>query len=377
MHLEGTQVFGIGADGRHKGACAAFTLVLLVSFAASAPAQKESGQTPGASGPVFYTAPPAGFDPLTAADSELADYGIPPRPDQSEPDLYARWAKMVTAPQTRMTNLTVQTTNVINSTAANRRDRKTAGNTTSTNTDNWSGFAITAPNGTFKANDSFILAEWVVPAIGVDNCSYSPYASSQWVGFDGAFISGDVLQAGTAETACGTSYVAWYEWYTSGCTSSSGSLPCYQTNVSLPISPGDVVSAEVWYTTSSPYGHAYIVNYTAQQSASVGFNQPSGSSGSGYQGNTAEWVVERPGLVGGSLENLANYLSVPMNFAYAYNGSSYYYPASAPSGTTIYDITMTCPPWNPTSACTYDGLSYALPSGTYTLWFDDEGAAEQ
>lgn len=376
MLFKNRQAFSVGTRSRFAPAYAALTFLMAVSFALPALAQKESEQNTAATNPLFYAAPPEGFDPLTAPASELAVYGIPPRPDQNEPELYARWQKLVTAPQTRRTDLTVQTTNLVNSTAANRRDQKTTGNTTSTNSDNWSGYAITAANGTFEVNDSFIFGEWDVPAVGVDNCSYSPYASSQWVGFDGAFISGDVLQAGTAVTACGASYVAWYEWFTNGCTSSSGSYPCYQTNLSLTVSPGDLMGVEVWYSTSSPKGHAYIINYTAQQSVSVGFSQPSGSSGSGYLGNTAEWVVERPGLVGGGLENLANYLAVPMNFAYAYNGS-YYYPSSAPSGTTIYDITMTCPPWNPTSACTFSGLSYALLSGSYTLWFDDEGAAEQ
>jgi hypothetical protein len=356
--------------------CAGLSLALAISFSSPALAQNLPAGETDASKPTFYAAPPAGFDPLTASDAELDQYGFPPRPDQSQTDLYQHWQKMVTAPQTRLTNLTVHTTNLINSTALHRQDQGVSGNTIATTTDNWSGYAITAANGTFKVNDSFILAEWAIPAIGTDNCSYAPYASSQWVGFDGAFISGDVLQAGTAETACGTSYVAWYEWFTTGCTGSSASLPCYQTNVSLSINPGDLVTTEVWYTTSSPNGHAYIVNYTTQQSTSIGFNQPSGSSGSGYLGNTAEWVVERPGLVGSGLENLANYLMVPMSFSYAYNGS-YFYPSSSPSGTTTYDITMTCPPWNPTSACTFSGLSYALLSGTYTLWFDDEGAAEQ
>jgi len=101
-------------------------------------------------------------------------------------------------------------------------------------------------------------------------------------------------------------------------------------------------------------------------------------SGSGYEGNTVEWVAERPGLIGGGLEDLANYVAVLMNIAYAYNGNSYFYPASSPSGTTTYNITMTCPPWNPSSACTATtDLSWVALYGTYTLGFYDEGPAYQ
>jgi len=367
------QTFVNGRPSRLTTVFMGLGLACALCFSSRALAQQAPGSS---SSPIFYPGPPAGFDPVGASDQELALYGFPPRPDQSQPTLYAHWQKVVNPSVTRLTNLPVQATNIINGTSLGRRDQGAVGNTTATTSNNWSGYAVTAANGTFRANNSFVIAEWMVPAVGRDNCSYAPYAASQWVGFDG-FGSADVLQAGTAITACGSSYVAWYEWFTSGCTGSSGSLPCYQTNVSIPISPGDLVTTEVWYTTAAPNGHAYIVNYTTQQSTSVGFNQPSGSPGSAYVGNSAEWVVERPGLVGLGLENLANYLTVPMNFAYAYNGSSYYYPSSSPSGTTIYNITMTCPPWNPSSACSFTGLSYALLSGTYTLWFADEGAAEQ
>jgi hypothetical protein len=344
-----------------------------LAYAQSAPAQSAAE-----SRAIFYAGPEAGFDPVTASDPELAHYGFPPRPDQSQPTLYGHWKKMVTANQKRLTNLTVQTTRIINGTARNRRDGETVGNVTATSSENWSGYAVTAANGTFTANNSYVLAEWSVPGVGVDNCAYAPYASSQWVGFDGAFFSADVLQVGTATNACPTSYVAWYEWYTTGCTSSSATLPCYQTNISMAINPGDLVLAEVWYTTAAPNGHAFIEDYTSQQSASIGFSQPLGSSGSAYLGNTVEWVVERPGLVGGGIEDLANYVSVPMNFTYAYDGASYFYPEDFPSGATSYAITMTCPTWNPSSLCpSTQELSYPEMFGMSSLWFYDVAPAYQ
>jgi Peptidase A4 family len=212
--------------------------------------------------------------------------------------------------------------------------------------------------------------------MGADKCADKPFDSSWWVGFDGAF-NGDVLQAGAAMTACTATYVVWYEWFESGCTSSSATLPCYQTNLSLAVHPGNYLAVEVWYTTAAPNGHAYVLNYTTGKSVSVGFNQPSGTAT--YQGTSVEWIAERPGLVtssGTTLTNLANYVALGSDVDYAYDGTHYYYPSSAPSGDTIYDITMTCPPWNPSSACTSTtGISWPYIPGGWAMWTFDEGPA--
>jgi hypothetical protein len=242
---------------------------------------------------------------------------------------------------------------------------------TNVTTDNWSGFAITAANNTFKVNNSEIVNQFQVPiaqqAFGVCNGGWD--YSSQWAGFDGAFISNDVLQAGTeADAYCSggsksTLYSAWYEWYSNG-----------EVRVSYPVvSPGDLMGVEVWYTTSAPHGHAYILNGSTQVYTTIGFDPPSGTT---YLGNTAEWVEERPGVNGG-LADLTNYVADQFNLDYAYNGS-YYEPGSSPSGTTTYNITMTCPPWNPSSACpTTTDISVVDLYGTYTLWLYNEGPAER
>src|SRR5690349_23317843 len=50
-----------------------------------------------------HARPPANFDPLTASDAQLAQFGFPPRPDvATAPDRYAVWKKLVTAPQHRV-----------------------------------------------------------------------------------------------------------------------------------------------------------------------------------------------------------------------------------------------------------------------------------
>ena len=320
-------------------------------------------------GVVSYPQPPADLDPLSASDAELEQYGFPPRPDaQSAPEAYTHWQKLVSVP--RIASPKLQQTTIYNSPAQHVLIGETLDNlSVSTTSDNWSGYAVTGAKGTFTKNDSFIFLEWVVPiaqqAFGVCNGVWD--YSSQWDGFDG-FYSGDVLQAGTeADAYCsdsmyGTFYSSWIEWY-----------PFAETRVSVPAAqPGDLMGSEVSYTTASPHGHAYLANYTLQQAASYAFNPPSTTT---FVGNSAEWIEERPGFSTG-LADLTNYVADQFNSAYANNTSSYFYPGSSPAGTTTFALTMTCPPWTPSSSCSSTThMSTPNLSGLETLWFYDSTPA--
>lgn len=312
-------------------------------------------------GVLAYTQPPSDFDPLTASDAAVAQYGFPPRPDpQSAPGAYALWQKLVSTSQTRITNPDLQPTKTYHLPAQNLSSQGeiAANGAASYTSSNWSGYAISAANGTFNVNNAAVYAEYVVPiaqqAFGV--CSGSWDYSAQWIGFDG-FQSNDVLQAGTeADAYCSggtttTSYLALYEWYPSG--------PVAIAN--LKVKPGDVMGLEVWYTATWPSGHLYFINYTTQKSAAIGFDPPPGTS---FTGNSVEWIVERPSL-GASYATLTNYVAAPFNNAYALGNSTYYYPGSSPVG-TIYSITMV-------SGTT--PISVANLYGNSTLWFYDEGPA--
>jgi hypothetical protein len=309
--------------------------------------------------------PPPAFNPISASDAELEALGYPPRPDPVDaPSAYGRWQKMVLV--RRVGNPRLQQTTIYNGPARQLVASQSLSNgIISTSSSNWSGYAVTGATGTFSPNQSFIFAEWIVPvaqqAFGVCN-GFWDY-SSQWDGFDG-FGSSDVLQAGTEVDAfCSgstkaTFYSSWIEWY-----------PFSETRVSVPaVQPGDLMSAEVWYTTSAPYGHAYLVNYTLQQAQSYAFNPPSGTI---FKGNSAEWVEERPGISGG-LADLTNYVADPFNVTYAYNRTSFFYPGSSPAGTTTYAIRMTCPPWTPSASCS-STTTISTPHlyGLDTLWFYD------
>jgi hypothetical protein len=289
--------------------------------------------TPG----FVYDPPPAGFNPLTASDAELEQWGFPPRPSKTDKAGYARWKR--TATLMRVTPQ-LTPTNIYNGPARNVRLGPSVKNAISTTSENWSGVVITDANGTFAANNSFVFADWNIPAVGqpIGICNSTWYYSSQWVGFDG-FGTNDVLQAGDeADANCtSTSYSFWYEWY-----------PNAETRISFPAAPGDPISVNVWYTTASPHGHATLTNWLTGNAAFIGFNPPSGTT---YFGSSAEWIVERP-TVNGSLADLSNYSSMGISLPEASNVTNQFYPSGAPAGATIYNVAMTCPPWNPSSSCT-------------------------
>ena len=218
--------------------------------------------------------------------------------------------------------------------------------------------------GTFSRNETFIYFEWVVPIAqqAFKVCNGSSDISFQWAGLDG-MDSADVLQAGSeADAHCSGStktsfYSSWIQWY-----------PYSSVRVSVPAAqPGNLMASEVWYTTSSPHGHADLVNFTLQQSQTYAFNPPPGTT---FVGNSAEWILERPSL-GIILSDLTNYVADQVNFAHAYNGISDFYPGSSPAGTTTYATSMTCPPWLSSSCPSKAIISKPDLYGLYTLWFYD------
>jgi hypothetical protein len=326
-------------------------------------------------------APPAGFNAFAASDKELQHYGFPPRPDKAkDPDAFAFWSRLVTAPVKRVVPKQTATT-IYNSPAIinsiNQRPHNLAG-PTGTTSGNWSGYADVAASGKypFRANNTYVYGVFVVPvaqqAFGACTGSYD--YSSFWVGIDG-WNSSDVFQAGIeADAYCNGSttaafYSAWYEWY-----------PNAETRISAPgVAPGDLIEVYIW-NTSRTVGNYYMVNYTQQTASSLQFSAPSGTQ---LQGNSVEWIAERPG-VGGGLATLTNYVAAPWYFDWAYTASGYYFAPSRPTGTTSYSITMTDSSNNYISYCgvtPYQGMTYVAPgSGPSSflgsnLWCFDEGSA--
>jgi len=139
--------------------------------------------------------------------------------------------------------------------------------------ENWSGYVVTGSAFTDAK------ASWHVPEV---NCSKTPNTySAFWVGFDG-WTNGTVEQNGTDSDCSGTTpqYFAWYEFFPAG--------PVLIADV--PVSPGDVMSAEVSYNGSE--FTLYIKNETTGKSHTRSKAVP------GAQRSSAEWIAEAPGSGG-------------------------------------------------------------------------------
>jgi hypothetical protein len=326
--------------------------------------------------------PPANFNAFAASDKELQHYGFPPRPDRAkDPNAFAFWSKLVTLPVKRVIPKQQATTisngpAIITSVSQNHPHNFTGPLGATSN--NWSGYADVAASGKypFHANNTYVYGVFVVPvaeqAFGACTGSYD--YSSFWVGIDG-WGSPDVMQAGIeADAYCSGSttaafYSAWYEWY-----------PYNETRISSPaVAPGDEIYVYVW-NSSPTVGNYYMANLTQNVASSLQFSAPSGTQ---LQGNSVEWIAERPGISGG-LATLTNYVANPWWYALATTASGYQFSPSKPTGTTSYSITMLDNSSNYISYCTTTPDSkqtYIQPNGSglywygTNLWCHDEGSA--
>lgn len=311
--------------------------------------------------------PPAGFSALHATAEERARYGVPPAPDPvSAPDAFARWQKAVAIPLSnlRPNALTpvLKTTHKFHGPARNMGSARSLSNSIiSATSNNWSGTAIYNSQNPFTTEA--IGGIFVVPtahqALGA--CTGGWVYSSQWPGLDG-FNSSDVLQAGIEVDAyCNGSttssfYSAWIEWY-----------PYNEVRVSSPvIHPGDMVYIQVW-NVSSTVGGAYFYNYSTGVSASYTLSAPQGTT---FVGNSAEWVVERPGVSGG-LATLTNYVDVTLPFGVAWNYSAatptYYYPGLNPAAGNLYALSML--------DSSNKVISTPMIANAQLLWFQNSGSS--
>jgi hypothetical protein len=267
-----------------------------------------------------------------------------------EPAAYASWKRAMAASKERISPRLEQT-------RVSHGPARQVADSTGTST-NWSGVVDFGGATAYEQTTSFhfVNADYVVPVAtqpyGV--CTGGWVYSSTWVGIDG-WNSPDVLQAGTSSNAyCGTSgtsteYFAWYEWF-----------PNYAVRINnFPIAPGDDLYIEVWNTTATQ-GYAYITNYSTNKSVTLGFTAPAGTK---LVGNSAEWVIERPGI-NGSTSNLANYVSDYFSNCLA---STWSHVSYNPSNASALQLTMVDNAGQP--------ISFPTVLGSSAIWFKDEGSA--
>ncbi len=200
--------------------------------------------------------------------------------------------------------------------------------------ENWGGYVVTGASGKITS----VKMSWIVPAV---SCSLlTETYSAMWVGIDG-FGTDTVEQTGTLSDCglTGASYSAWYEFYPAGL-------------VTIPhaVSAGDLISAQVTYSTKTGDYTAQIEDHTAS------WTYKTTGTVSGAEDATAEWIVERPevcNILGEcSLSSLAD-------FGQAFSGPKYTSLPTAQSdvatisgktgdissfsstkGDTVYEVTM-------------------------------------
>ncbi len=247
---------------------------------------------------------PRGLDPAALSSADINRLQLPPRPDAArDPEAYAQWKRAVTTPVTRVGGTTVLRTDVIHGPVQRARaaSAATAGVTNGTGySTNWSGVVATGRTNQFTY---WVAGEWFVPAV-TTNAAESPAYSSVWDGIDG-WGSGDVIQNGTEQNALYLPffgslafYSAWYEFYPDN---GSTTLPNFT------VAAGDEIYAVSWlcYNGSGQRFGCYYMEDLTRGEASPTYSEL-GAKPSLFQGNSGEWVTERP-TVGGTLHPLPHF----------------------------------------------------------------------
>jgi hypothetical protein len=245
-----------------------------------------------------FAAPPADFNPMTAAPETLAMYGFPQRPDAAaDPHSFVSWQRAMShaKKQVNNTQLKLHPEAVLGPmklsakqpvAAAAKAGEATPSQFGSTN---WSGFANSNKLTKWNASSSFdkVFSEFNTPVVDQTFGTCNPIEwEVTWNGLDGAF-DGTVLQGGSSsQSFCknGTvtaSYFAWIEWY-----------PSYPIVEVYGINPGDDIYVNTYSTQGgcNP-GFVYIEDETT---LSFGTYQLTWKNGPCLVGNSAEFIVERP-----------------------------------------------------------------------------------
>jgi hypothetical protein len=173
------------------------------------------------------------------------------------------------------------------------------GGTVSTNeSDNWSGYNIGAdyPGEPTGVTFTSVSGQWTVPA-ATQHTPGQAEDSATWVGIGGGCVTdtctitdNTLIQAGTEQdvTSSGTaSYDAWWEI-----------VPDPETQISLPVSPGNQIEVTITQTAIPGDWSIVISNLTTGQQFSTTTPYPSTM-------DTAEWIEETPLEIGTSGTGLA------------------------------------------------------------------------
>jgi hypothetical protein len=324
------------------------------------------------SGVYAFTQPPASFDPKSASDRELAEWGYRARPKATEgPAEQARWEQEVKLQ--RVVPYLERREGIYHQPVSGLTlDAHQPGRNIAATSGNWSGIALVPGSGAQPY--STVRANWIVPTVqqAPGTCSGGWDYSSQWVGI-GGFNDSFLLQAGSAANVfCDIGgnvpeYYPWVEWLPAAETV----LYANSSHALLPFVPGDYLTVNVtatnWSGGVSKNGTLQFLDVTQGWGVSLTFTAAS-LGGSEVTGQSAEWIVERTD-VNGSFATLPDYVTVPWTFTWTKDlGATFHYP-NLPGNSTVYQITML-------DDSSLD-VSYVDVVGPQALWFYPEGSATQ
>lgn len=240
-------------------------------------------------GALTQLVPPAHFNPLTAADRQLREYGFPTRRQAG-----TRWASLM-----RHYRGSARPTPFLAQAPGAPQPRANIPGTSL----NWSGYAVTG-------HDYLgVSAKWFEPSFTSSPCT-QPGAFVQWVGLGGSSSLPYLGQDGTS-----------FNYPTLGAhqafvqvlpNDSNGPVPA-----ALYATPGQLFYAQVFWNPANTWYDYFMENeYTGNM---VSFHSAPATA---HDGSTAEVISERPVLPDHTLANLSNYQHFQVQDSTGYWGSS-------------------------------------------------------
>jgi hypothetical protein len=281
-----------------------------------------------------YVVPPAGFRPTTASSARLAEYGFPARPSGTARRAWQRAMasyKAVPPPSLCLTGYRSTAASANPHISARPRARYVSDN------NHWSGYVV--PSRTNRWVVAF--GGWTQSNPGRCGCSLPAYEAT-WAGI-GGWSDNALLQAGTqmVQTASGrgsrASIYAWFEYLRDCVRGRPNSGACGPNEISV----GAVRAGERIFTRSSYQTSNRTASFYIQAGSSTVLVKSLRLSLAYYNGQSAEWIAERPLLINSSdhgyFGNLANFGSDHWSHAYVEGSSGNNLPVA--SLTTI-DVIM-------------------------------------
>lgn len=316
---------------------------------------------------VEQVVPPAGHFPRTWLDrpalvddssltqAELVARGFPPRPDAlRKPAAYQRWRERIAKPSRVAQTKDIELPGTFHT---------TFGSTSISNI--WSGGVVTGSGGWED-----VEAAWLVPSFTTPlaDCSLRLITwASAWVGL-GGFGTKSLVQAGIEMESVCTYDFYYHRWLrNSGQSAWWEVLPAASTVLGgFVVRPGDQMYFYTWVGDSqgniNPQGGFawfFVSNDTYGMSTTKRATIPSSNP---FNGNSAEWIVERP-TVNGTIPFLAKYGSLTFLNAYADTATTYTQPQFAGTiGVVMRDKTtsdvLSYPRFDSNSNMELDWLNY-------------------